>query len=334
MYYSGQKLGSFNAAYTWTIGVRGGGKTHDTTKTNINQFRKNGKQFVYTRRTDTELEESLPHYFADMISFNYFPGAEFKVQGRELLMNGEVCGYGMSMSTAHKYKSVPYPNVGRLHYDEFLVETGTGRYLRNEGQALRRLVETVGRRRPDFRVIATANSVSVHNPLFEHFGIRPRRGSRFTKFKDSSGRYKHVIELWADEEYVQEALKSAAAQAGGADDYNDYMYRNNFLNDNYEFIQPMTGKAVYQCTIHFEGRRYGIWWQEAQGTFHCNKKVEEWCKTKFAFTTTDHTRNVVLFKTAKQNPYMKRLEYAYQQGCLRFDSLATQDAILTVLDYM
>lgn len=334
MWYSAQKVLSFNAPYSWTIGVRGGGKTHDKTRERINQWFKNKAQFMYIRRTEAELDMALPEYFNDMIAFNYFPGAEFKVVGPKLLVNGELAGWAYALSTAYKVRSVAFPNVKQIHLDEFLIEKRAGRYLPNEGRMLRSLVETVGRSRSDFRVHATANATSIHNPYFEEFGIYPRYGAHFTKFHNKAGVRTHVIELWADPEYVAMKKATLMAQAGGDDEYASYMYDNAFLNDNYEFIEPMKGAATYQCTLYYEGRQYGVWWQEAKGIYHVNKSVEKYCNTKFAFTTDDHQNNVILFKTAKRNPYIERLTFAFDNARVRFDAMHTKLAMQTLFGYL
>lgn len=333
-YYHSDELRSFNPTFGWAIGVRGGGKTHDNLYKRLNQFRKNKKQFIYLRRTEAQVEASKQDLFNDMEKFNYFPGAKLSVSGTGLYFNEENCGKIQALSTAHKVRSIALPNMFEVFYDEFMVEKATDRYLPGEYRKLRAFLETVGRTRDDFRFMGAANATSINNPMFEGFGIRPKRGQRFTKFKDKSGRYSHVIELWADPDYVDYKKKSRLVQAAKDDEYSQYMYENQFLNDNYEFIENMTGKASYWYTIAYEGQGYGVWWQEQKGILHVNKRVEKYCKTKFAFTTEDHKRNVILFRNARQNSMIKELMFAYENGMVRFDSIPTSNAVLTLLDYM
>ena len=50
MYYDFSKLVSYNALLSFVIGERGVGKTFGAKKFVINDFLKNGNQFVYLRR--------------------------------------------------------------------------------------------------------------------------------------------------------------------------------------------------------------------------------------------------------------------------------------------
>lgn len=333
-WYDRQRADSFNPAYYWCIGVRGAGKTFQIAKKGVSRFLKTGKQFMYTRRTEAEMEASKDSLLLPLHMEGYFLDHDLQCRGLELLCDGKVCGHVRALSTAQKYKSIQTPLVEAIDYDEFLVE-GEGRYLKNEGQKIQALLETVGRHR-DVRFRAYANATSINNPLFNHYNIRPRRGARFTRFKDGDGSIDHLIELWANDEYTKfKKQQKIVKAAGGNNAYSKYMYENTFLNDNYDFVEPMRGKGIYQCTIAFEGKRYGVYDQlDGKGILHVNEGVDPSCKTIFSFTTEDHAPNMLLFVASKQNPFIKRLKFAYDMGCVRFGSITAKNAVYDILDYM
>ena len=83
IYYSYDKVLSYNALLNFLIGERGVGKTYGMTKFLIKQFLKSGKQFVYLRRYKTELKESVPQFFDKIKDDKDFEGIDFKVKKDE-----------------------------------------------------------------------------------------------------------------------------------------------------------------------------------------------------------------------------------------------------------
>lgn len=344
-WYNPQKLLSHNALMSYVIGVRGGGKTFSGKNLGLNRFLKAGKQFIYLRRTEAELDEAKPTFFTQLQSEGLYREYKGKTKGRELILStkfedgddGEdiTAGYALALSTAGKFRSVSYPFVDLIIYDEFLVDEKdpNSRYLKREPELFLNFVETVFRMRKG-RVLMLGNSFSINNPIFNYFGIRPRYGSKFTTFKDDEGTPLHCIEQWADPEYIAEKYKTDFGRLNRGSDVGNFMYENQFLNDNYEFIENMSGSAIYQCTLHFEGKSYGVYWQEAKGIFHINKNVDKKVRTAFAFTTEDHKPNLLLFKDVKRNPYIKRLMFAYDHGRIRFDSINTRNSFYTLISYI
>lgn len=73
-----------------TVGKRGAGKTLDTKKKIIESFLKTGKQFVYVSRSKEELKR-VKTFFDDISG--EFPEHEFKVHGKEFIIDGEIAGY-------------------------------------------------------------------------------------------------------------------------------------------------------------------------------------------------------------------------------------------------
>ena len=57
MFYSYDRIRSYNAIWNFIISNRGGGKTYGFKMMGIKNFLKNGKQFIYVRRYKTELTD-------------------------------------------------------------------------------------------------------------------------------------------------------------------------------------------------------------------------------------------------------------------------------------
>lgn len=142
------------------------------------------KQFGYIRRNDCTSYD-IEQYFADKTEFiKDMTGGKCcgvtRVKGRLKFYHleedeGEVtrvldkdCGYFFALSRQSAYKSLQYPEVTNLIYEEVLTDQT---YLSSEPEKLMNLYSTVRRGKKDFRMWLVSNTVSVVNPYSKSWGI-------------------------------------------------------------------------------------------------------------------------------------------------------------------
>lgn len=113
------------------IGHRGVGKSYGFKKWCLDDFIKNGKQFMWVRRYKTELKkikDGKNTIFYDDIRHLY-PNHKIDIKGNDnggsFIIDGKVAGYYLALSVSTSYKSVPFPNVDKLVFDEFLIDKTT-----------------------------------------------------------------------------------------------------------------------------------------------------------------------------------------------------------------
>ena len=87
MYYSYNRILSYNAFLNFLIGERGVGKTYGAIKFVTKEFLKKGHQFVYLRRYKSDLKKSLPTLFTSIINNNEFPDTKFTIKGNNIYIN-------------------------------------------------------------------------------------------------------------------------------------------------------------------------------------------------------------------------------------------------------
>ena len=145
-----------------------------------------GKQFGYIRRNDATTYE-IEQYFADKSKFIsdmtdglyegitrnkgklYFYKYEEDTNGNiRRVLSQEECGYFYALSRQASFKSLQYPNVYNLLYEEVLTD---GAYLNAEPEKLMNLYSTVKRNKKDFKMWLVSNTVSVVNPYSKSWGI-------------------------------------------------------------------------------------------------------------------------------------------------------------------
>lgn len=273
IFYDPAGLMSQRTNFNFIIGNRGGGKTFGYKKICINRFKKKKYQFVWIRRYDTEIDtlkdSEEEGFWADIAP--HFPNDTFDIQGNKLYINGELAGYLVALSTSMKLKSKAFPRVKTIVFDEFIIDPKMGRlrYLRNEAQLFLEFYETVARMRDDVFFVGIGNSISIVNPYFTYFKIKPVLGQRYTK------KGKITIEFYWNEEFVKRKKKTQYGQLIDGTEYGDYNMENKFLRDSDSFICPRPITAdfkVYQFVI--DGLRFSMWRDRKTMSFYVDNKYE------------------------------------------------------------
>mgnify|MGYP001581713554 CR=1 FL=1 len=265
IYYSMDKLMSYNAVYSFVLGERGNGKTYQGKKKMINLFLKKGKQSIYVRRTQTEIDEVKDTLFNDIAKD--YPGINIEVKGYQGFIDGQCFCYFIALSTSSKKKSSSYPDVEFIFFDEYiLTKTGKNDYLKNEMILLNDLVETVFRTR-DAHVYICANAVSYVNPFFEFFEIEPQKGDDFITIKDE-GDVLLCVEITDTQEYREMKKKTKFARLLKGSAYSSYAFDNNTLEDTNDFIVPNKplGFNYYRGAFRIGDRIIGVWSEGATDT--------------------------------------------------------------------
>jgi hypothetical protein len=175
MYYDIRQALTHNCLFNFIIGNRGCGKTYSSKDYVINNFLKNGSQFMYVRRYDTELHKR-EQFFNDIVGkYNN----EMKVSGYEALIDNKTAGFFMALSKAKIEKSTSFPNVTTIIFDEFILDKGNYYYIPDEVTNFLELYETVARTRNNVRVLFLSNAITVTNPYFLFFHINVDGKKRF-----------------------------------------------------------------------------------------------------------------------------------------------------------
>lgn len=196
-YWDAAPIMATGANYLTVFGERGPGKTYQYKKVAIDNYVKGlrKKQFAYVRRRAEEIKPGkLANFFNDITDYlevemkKVYPDYEtFTVQPKSGVfklfgwteesekIELDDFGYYFALTTARYNKSVPYPRVNTLCYDEFLVDESKGEYeLNNEFSILLNLISTIKRKREDFTVFLLGNSVNRNSKILHDMGINLR----------------------------------------------------------------------------------------------------------------------------------------------------------------
>src|SRR6185312_10014774 len=212
-------------------------------------------------------------FFADI--FHEFPEYDFRTNGELAQMSPvslrdekkrpwETIGYFLALSTAGNLKSVSYPLVTKIVYDEFILEKGMTHYLPNEEKAFNQFYSTVDRWKDKTRVFFLANAVSIMTPFFLAYNIKPDEESewvrrKFIRTPDGGKRNFIVCHFPDSEDFQQEAYKTAFGQFIESTEYADFALGNEFADDHDGLIAAKTSNADYQYTLETIHGTFSVW---------------------------------------------------------------------------
>lgn len=322
IFYDYQKVLTYNAILNLIIGERGVGKTYGFKKFAIKRFLKNHKQFVYMRRYESDLDESVgsssdPKFFEQIR--NEFPGHEFKItkskKVRKLWIDNKICGYALPLSASDSLKSSSYENVDIICYDEFMLKEGSNQhYLKNEPEVILDIIETVGRLR-DIRVFCLGNAISSTCPLMAYFDLTLPYNSDIKTFKDGL----ILVNYIKNESYRKVKHESKFGRLIAGTRYSEYAIDNKFLIDSKSFIKKKNKYCKHYFIIKLNYIEFGVWRDTKANALYISESIDPNCPIRLTINNESHDETSILAKT-RTNPYFKNIINHYRVGLLYFES--------------
>ena len=328
------------------VGNRGGGKSFGCKELAIDNFLKKGEQFGYIRRYKEDLKKPMEEFFKD-IAYKY-PDYEFKtdstkfyirlkpVNEKEPWRESDIAGYGFTLSTANNKKSISYPYITLLIYDEFLLnKSGNQRYLYNEPEQLLELYETVARpgtNHPRVILFMLANAISITNPFFLFFGLK------MPTSKDKNGKWiwKHptkpiLVEDVKNEKFIDRKKETEFGKLIEGTKYADYSIENKFLLDDDTFIEKKGANARYFFTFIYKEHTLGVWADFKEGKMYVSKDIDPSYPIKYSITMKDHSPNTMFIKDRSRALKFKRFLENYKLGNVRFENMNVKNITYEVI---
>lgn len=327
MWYDKQMLLSHNKIMNMVLSNRGGGKTFHFTRWGIDDFKKTGHQTMWVRRYRTELDEMLENEkFFDAVR-EYYPNDELSIEGDLGYVNGEVAFHFVPLSTSRQLKSNNYPFINKIIYDEFIIDKGRITYLKAEVEVFLDLYETVARTRDNVRAVLLANSVTVVNPYFLFWNIKPDTNKRFTV------KGQVCVELFTDSDFVSMKKRSRFGQLVAGTRYSGYAIDNKWLLDTETFIEEKSPKAEFMLAMKYNGIYYGFWVDYHKGLIYVNRQYDPSSYSLFCLNKDDHEANLLLIKSLSDSKRVQRIVFAFRNGLLRFSDMQVKNQFYEFIGY-
>lgn len=342
-FYSFSLLLSYNATYNFVVGGRGLGKTYGAKKRAIRRALRKGEQFIYLRRYKTEIPASKQTFFADIS--HEFPGWEFVIRGNTAkasrLIDEEKfsdekdykkalkerkwvdIGFFYALSSAQSLKSVSFPKVTTIMFDEFIIEKGHNQYIQDETTVFNNFYSTVDRWKDKTRVYFMANSVSIMNPYFIEYEIEPDNEGEIVIRKGG-----FIAAHFPDsEKFKEEIYQTKFGQFIKDTEYAEFAAGNQFADNNDELIHLKDGKAKYMYTLETKTGVFSVWFDAPNNKYFVQEKLP---RNQDVYTLLPHKMSADKTLVYKSDKFIGYLRSAFNTARIMFDKPATRNAFADI----
>lgn len=327
------------------VGNRGGGKSFGAKELAIDNFINKGEQFGYIRRYKEDLKKPMENFFKD-IQYLY-PDYEFKADSKHLYIrlkptddrqswtDDDIAGFGFVLSTANNKKSIPYPKITTLIFDEFLIDKGYQRYIPNEPIALLNLYETVARpgtNHPRVLLFMLANAITITNPYFLFWDLKmPTKCDKNNKWIWKHPTRPILVEDVKNDKFIDKKKNSEFGRLIEGTKYSEYSIENKFLLDNDTFIEKKTAISRYWCTFIYKNNTLGIWLDDKEGKMYVSNDVDPSYPIIYSITLKDHKPNTLFLRDKSRAVKFKAFIENYKIGNVRFENMNIKNITYEVI---
>lgn len=186
-YYSLKNILKKNSVYNVIFGERSNGKTYAVLQYGIDQFIKTGGQIAIVRRWKEDITgKRAADMFSNLVynkeverlskgkytGITYWGGkfymCNYDDKGKAIYNDADCMGYVFALSDTEHNKSVSYPRITTILFDEFLTKHT---YLIDEFILFMNTVSTIIRQRTNVKIFMLGNTVNKYCPYFAEMGL-------------------------------------------------------------------------------------------------------------------------------------------------------------------
>jgi len=320
-YWDINKTLSYNTLFNFVVGPRGAGKTYGAKNRGIQNYLRKNEQFVYVRRYETEMPGAEMKNFFNDIEDKY-QDHDFKSGQGLFRIDGDIVGWYVPLSKAQMLKSIPFPNVSMIIFDEFIIDTGVYHYLKNEVTSFLEMYSTISRDR-DIPVFFLSNAITYTNPYFLYFDINLQEGQRLKIKGDIS------LELVENAEFTEHMKNTRFGKLIAGTEYGNYSIENKFFRDTDTFIEKMENAGRYLMTIVADSVSFGVYMDDVKDLIYISEKVDKTGK-RVTMDTDNHDPNTLLLKKSGSVILSMMVDY-YSRGNLRFETIQAKNICTKLL---
>ena len=309
-YYDGGPVMSHGAMLNLLYGGRGTGKTFYFKVWCLLAAK---GETVWMRRYENEIIDARDKFVEDIVSSGFMPEtAEVEWRGNTIWLDGEPRIHFVALSVSMKKKSVPYPNVNWIIFDEFIETRVNRNYLPNEAEMFLEFVSTVNRYRSDrqeVRAFLIGNKVSWFNEYTAYFHIEPFEG-QFKTFKDGL----ICVENYENREFEEKMKQTKFGRLISGTKYEKYAIENQALRDTSDYIKRRPKESWLKVCVRVGPDTFGIWTDGELLYFSMDNDPH-----KRRYADREDLREAEIALKSGEPPITWLLEF-HRLGMLRFDN--------------
>lgn len=345
MFFQDEPIRSRGLPFNVVISMRADGKTFNRKNKGIKKFLATEKVTIWVRREVSEIDDDFRMTFFDDIKFMY-PDLEFKIKqtnsGGIGFINNKPAFFFLALSVALKHKSISHLKVYQLVFDEFIINPKTNmRYIKGEVFTFFELYHTIARPRsigidedgnaimkdPKIQVWFLANLVTINNPYFQYWQIKPSPSIEFNVYRDIG-----VVVQFPNSSQFREYMKTTTLGKSLANtDYGKYAVDGDSYLDREEFIEDKSKNSIYVMGFIYDNMRIGVWIDYQRNRVYINEQIDP-SRQLVAVNSQEHGINTLYMRTLKKQPRWTNLVYAYDNGLMRFSNHMVESIMTEILN--
>lgn len=333
IYFTLQKILSYNALINIILGERGVGKSYDAKKFVAKRFINKNEQFVYLRRYKTELKESMKNnnFWQQILNDkddemkNIMQHHKFSNDKNTMFIDDKICGYAIPLSVANILKSSTYDKVTTIIFDEFIIDKGNYHYLQNEVIQFLDVIETVARLR-NIRIIMLGNAISITNPYFTFFDLSLPYNTDIKLFKEGLIAVQYVKNI----KYREVKKQTRFGKLIDGTEYGKYAIDNEFLRDSKSFIKKKSKGSKFYFILVINNKHYGVWSNYTEGIIYISNDYDPNCPVMFSINPDDHNENTLLIR-CRTSPFFKSIIEHYRLARLCFENQQIKNNVMNYI---
>ena len=186
-YYSLDRIKKENAVYNMVFGERSNGKTYSVLLEGLENYFKDGGQIAIVRRWKEDIigrrasgifsainenDEVYKYSNGEYQGITYQAGkfylCNYEESGKPVFNENDEFGHTFALSDSEHNKSISYPKVKTILFDEFLTKHT---YLPDEFVLFMNTISTIVRKRTDVKIFMMGNTVNKYSPYFSEMGL-------------------------------------------------------------------------------------------------------------------------------------------------------------------
>jgi len=269
---------SRNCVYNFIVGARGYGKTHGMQQRVIKRNINTGEMFVWMRRYREETVTTKNTFFSAV--GGEFPDWDFRINGwlaerapietrNEKKREWTAMGYFIPLSVAQSMKSVSFHMVTTVVFDEFIIEKGHTRYLPDEANVFNNFYSTVDRNQDRVKAYFLANSVSIMNPYFLKYDIRP---DELPELSVHHGGF--MLAHFPDSKDFRNSVRNTRfGKFISGTEYEAYAVGNEFRDANNNLVRPKPSQAKPLYNLETKDGKFSVWYDRRENEYFVQEKL-------------------------------------------------------------
>lgn len=323
---------TYNALFNFIISFRGGGKTYGFKQYAIKQFIEKGNEFIYLRRYKTDIKKARDNFLMDL-DLSKYKNHSFEITNNTLKIDNKTAGYFIALSQSGNYKSVSFPRVTNICFDEFIILNGQMQhYLKDEVFQFNEFYSTVARvgtGHAEVKVFFLGNAVSLINPYFDAFNIQLPYKTQIKTFSNNN----ILVQIFNSPDLQQEQEKSRFGQIikDTNSAYFNYAFKSEFKENNHKFIKSKSNTSIFYFCFKLNNKIYGVWRDKVSPDIIISNDFDSNFPILFSITESDMEPNTPLASKFKKSIFWQRVIDAFNYGNLYFESIDIKNKTSKIL---